>query len=300
MGGMQSPKFDRLTEEIWLWCMQRDLWVSASHVPGKNNLQAERVSGTLTIIMNIFFVKTFFLSFVELWGKPAIDLFASRLNAQLSCYASWKPDPGASSEYCFFAFPPFSMHPRCQQKIEQEEAEGILVVPNWPTQPWYPWLLPVEKTIYQPYIRNWIQHCQQRSVDPTIATVGQALEFLLGLFQKGLGYSALNTARCVLSCIIQTRNMVSFGSQPLVVRFLTALGFPNQLRPSLPRYVEIWNVQVVLNILADLHPPSKLSLWKLTLELAMLVSLVCGQRAQSIQLLDMNCLSQTETKSFRM
>ena len=33
--------------------------------------------------------------------------------------------------------------------------------------------------------------------------------------EKGLGYSALNTARSALSCIIQSKNIVSFGSQPL-------------------------------------------------------------------------------------
>ena len=26
--------------------------------------------------------------------KPPFDLFVSRLNAQVSCYASWRPDPG--------------------------------------------------------------------------------------------------------------------------------------------------------------------------------------------------------------
>ena len=37
---------------------------------------------------------------------------------------------------------------------------------------------------YQPYITQWIQHCHQRSLDPTNPTVGQALEFLLQLFKK--------------------------------------------------------------------------------------------------------------------
>ena len=29
------------------------------------------------------------------WGKPSIDLFASRLNFQLRPFVSWKPDPEA-------------------------------------------------------------------------------------------------------------------------------------------------------------------------------------------------------------
>ena len=50
-----------------------------------------------------------------------------------------------------------------------------------------------------------------------------------------------------------------------------------------------------VKFLANLHPPSKLTLRELTLKLVMLVSLVSGQRGQSIQLLDINCMSQTET-----
>ena len=122
--------------------------------------------------------------------------------------------------------------------------------------------------------------------------MGQALEFLLQLFKKGLGYSALNTARSALSCIIAPVNMASFGAQPLVIRFLKGV---YDTRPSVPRYVETWDVKVVLKFLSNLHPPSKLSLRELTLKLVMLVSLVSGQRGQSIQLLDINCMSQTET-----
>lgn len=94
---------------------------------------------------------------------------------------------------------------------------------------------------YQPYIRKWIQHCCQRDIDPTNSTVGQALDFLLERFKKGLGYSALNTARSALSCIIAPKNMVSFGSQPLVVRFLKGV---YESRPSVPRYVETWDVKL--------------------------------------------------------
>ena len=39
------------------------------------------------------------------------------------------------------AFPPFSLILRCLKKIEMEEGEGIITVPVWPTQPWYPKLM---------------------------------------------------------------------------------------------------------------------------------------------------------------
>ena len=91
-----------------------------------------------------------FSELCEIFGTPDIDLFASRLNAQLYRYISWKPDPGSESvdaflvdwqPYFFYACPPFSLVGRCLCKIENDQAEGILIAPKWPTQPWFPKLL---------------------------------------------------------------------------------------------------------------------------------------------------------------
>ena len=84
------------------------------------------------------------------YGMPSIDLFASRINRKVPRYVSWRPDPGAQfvdafsfswSQEQFYAFPPFSLILRCLKKIEMEEGEGIIIVPVWPTQPWYPKLM---------------------------------------------------------------------------------------------------------------------------------------------------------------
>ena len=83
-------------------------------------------------------------------------------------------------------------------------------------------------------------------------------------FKKELGYSALNTARSALSCIIQSKKYCVF--------WLPAIGF-------IHRYVKTWNIKVVLQFLANLHSPSKLTLKELTLKLVMLDTLVSGQPA---------------------
>ena len=69
--------------------------------------------------------KRAFTKIVQTFGKPEIDIFASRLNAQLERYVSWLPDPGAEAvdafslnwaNFDFYAFPPFcllsKMHPK--------------------------------------------------------------------------------------------------------------------------------------------------------------------------------------------
>lgn len=81
----------------------------------------------------------------QLWGPFENDLFASRLNKQVDDYISWKPDPEARAVDAFsvvwykhsYAFPPFVLIDRCLQKITEEEAEGVLIVPMWPTQTYY-------------------------------------------------------------------------------------------------------------------------------------------------------------------
>ena len=102
MGGMQSLQCDRLTnKEIWLWYMQREISISASHMPWKSNILADKASGKFHCNTAWMPRPDLFWSIAQKWGTPDIDLFASRLNAQLPCYVSWKPDPGASSK-CFF------------------------------------------------------------------------------------------------------------------------------------------------------------------------------------------------------
>ena len=65
--------------------------------------------------------------------EPPFDRFVSKLNAQVTCYASWRPDPGATyvdvfsitQEQFSYAFPLFSLIAQCLHKIVRVEAEGM-------------------------------------------------------------------------------------------------------------------------------------------------------------------------------
>ena len=88
---------------------------------------------------------------VSNWGKPKIDLFASRMNYQIQCYCSWKSDPFAEYVDAFllnwrnfesvYLFPPFSLLSSCTQKLRMDQAKGIVIAPLWPTQPWFTQLM---------------------------------------------------------------------------------------------------------------------------------------------------------------
>ena len=45
------------------------------------------------------------------------------------------------SQERFYAFPPFSLILRSLQKIEMDKGKGVMIVPVWATQPWYPKLM---------------------------------------------------------------------------------------------------------------------------------------------------------------
>ena len=121
------------------------------------------------------------------------------------------------------------------------------------------------------------------------------LDFLTELYNTGLDYSAINTARSAISSILLSTGAVSFGSRPLVVRFLR--GVYNS-RPSLPRHTEIWDVRIVLDKLREMSPASTLALKELTYKLVMLIALVSAQRGQTIPLLNIKNMSKTGSSYF--
>ena len=92
-------------------------------------------------------------------------MFSSRLNFQVKCYVSWEPDPNAYAvdtftldwgEYFSYMSPPFSVIPQVLQKIEEDQAKVLLIVPQWETQAWYPKLarLLVAKPVLLPQASN--------------------------------------------------------------------------------------------------------------------------------------------------
>ena len=150
MGGSKSSRCNGLAKQMWEWCNQRHIWISAAHLPGKQNTIADFQSRKFNDQTEWMLNKNMFKQIIQIMGVPKVDLFASRLNNQLPNYVSWLPDPGAMAVDAFsldwgplefYAFPPFCLIGRCLQKVNHEKAEGLLIAPNWPTQPWYPLLM---------------------------------------------------------------------------------------------------------------------------------------------------------------
>lgn len=147
MGSVQYPHLNDVAKEIWQWCERRKLVVFASYINTKENREADILSRKKFIDTEWELCDLAFQKIVDNFGQPSIDLFASMCNAKCPVYVSWKNDPDAWavdaftiswSNVLFYAFPPFALILKMLQKIIHDKAEGIVVVPYWPTQPWFP------------------------------------------------------------------------------------------------------------------------------------------------------------------
>ena len=116
--GGNTQKCNTIAPDIWLWCYENNNWITACHLPGVLNTQADLESRSIHDNMEWKLHLILFNKICVKWGIPEIDLFANRLNNQLDRYISWKPDPGAMAvdafaldwhKIKFYAFPPFNM-----------------------------------------------------------------------------------------------------------------------------------------------------------------------------------------------
>ena len=105
------------------------------------------------------------------------------------------------------------------------------------------------------------------------------------MFEKGLGYSSINTARSALSALGLKFDSILVGQHPLIIRYLRGVF---NLRPCRPKHTCIWDVQLVFNLLRTLSPVKFISLKDLTMKLTMLLALVNATRIQSVHLICLN------------
>ena len=146
---------------------------------------------------------------------------------------------------------------------------------------------------YHTYLGKWNQYCRDKNIDVFQPGVTNGIEFLVSLYKSGLGYSAINTARSALSSILVLEDGVKFGEHPLVARCMKGIF---ELKPALPKYTEIWDVNIVLGYLRAAAPLRSLSLKQLTLNLTMLLCLTTGQRGQTIHKFDVNYIQEMDDR----
>ena len=145
-GGTHSRKLNFLARCIWVWCVRHNFWLTASHIPGPDNVIADFFSRNFKEHIEWCLNREVFLEICNRFGEPDLDLFASRLDRQILNFVSWFPDPEALMTDTFsfswapffsYGFPPFCLLNKLLAKIRSDSAMGIFILPVWPTQPWF-------------------------------------------------------------------------------------------------------------------------------------------------------------------
>ena len=173
MGGIKFPYLNQVTKELWEWCIHRNIWVFAEYIASKENV-ADFDSRISNIDTKWELSHQAFSKILEVFGIPNIDLFVTRSNCKCSKFCSWQKDPECFAVNAFtiswknfywYAFPPFSLIPRVLKKVREEKSRGIIVVPFWDTQPWYPLFLELcsyNKITFKPDLNLLLSPCRSQ------------------------------------------------------------------------------------------------------------------------------------------
>ena len=150
MEGTRAQSLVQPACQLWQWCLQRGITLSAEYLPGANNGIGDEESRTMQSSAEWMLNVQVFKCIIQVMGPCQINLFATCLNHQLDHYLSWRPDPFTIATDAFqitwidcqgYAFPHFSLVGKCLQEIHREESMVVLVAPVWESKSWYPYLL---------------------------------------------------------------------------------------------------------------------------------------------------------------
>ena len=148
---------------------------------------------------------------------------------------------------------------------------------------------------YQKCFRKFSTWIHKWKNDYSKVTVTAISDFLLFLFNSetpsGNKYTgeALNTYRSAIAYFMKL-DFPNLASHPALSRLFESF---YKIRPTFPRYPVTWDVGKVLKYLATWHPPSSLTLKKLTLKTVALIALTSCDRAQTIHALRVDKVSVT-------
>jgi len=145
---------------------------------------------------------------------------------------------------------------------------------------------PQTQKSYDVYLKKWVSYCKEHNIEPYQASHQQGIEFLTRLFHKeNREYGYIAAARSALSAVLPKEGTESFGKSDSVSKLLRGVF---KLRPSIPKHVVVYDPDSILNHMISLPGNKQLDLEILTKKLVTLLALLSGQRAQTINALNLN------------
>ena len=148
------------------------------------------------------------------------------------------------------------------------------------------------KSTYKAPWKRWCGWCAKREIDPISTTVENIANYLAEE-QKRVGFSWLGITRSAISAYHNAIDGKPVGQHPLIADIMASALSD---KPPVPKYVDTWNVDVVLNYLQDLGPNVSLTQKQLTLKVTMLMALVSACRGQELKVLNLENMVRSRDK----
>lgn len=132
---------------------------------------------------------------------------------------------------------------------------------------------------YDAVLSIWKGYCDDKGGDWLRPSIDMCVDFLAGLHAAGKSYSAINVARSALSAVVTVPDGMSVGEHRMVRRLMKGIFVS---KPPTKRPCIVWDVNVVLKFLREQGPAEELSLRDLSHYVVTLLSLLTGQRCQTL------------------
>ncbi|XP_071995315.1 uncharacterized protein [Engystomops pustulosus] len=181
-GGTKSKTLTVLSHQIFRWAETYLLSLSAIHLKGTENIEADFLSRVKLDLHEWLLNLETFREICYIWGTPTLDLFATHLNNKSSKYFSLDPRGSPTGLDAFshswgsglvYAFPPITLIPRILQRLRTEQVLMVLIAPYWPKRSWFPVIqeLAIANPVHLPYRQDLLLqgplyvHCTVKTYD---------------------------------------------------------------------------------------------------------------------------------------
>ncbi|KAA6375872.1 MAG: hypothetical protein EZS28_028599 [Streblomastix strix] len=145
--GSAAVALVKLTDSILETAEDLNLQLHTFHIPDKLNVIQDSLSRFRTTGYYQNFQDILTEALFGLQVRPSIDMFANRRNRKFKRFMTLLLDNWATGQDCLLyswtgevsnLHPPTPMIQATFNKAKQEGVPAVIVVPNWPSQPWWP------------------------------------------------------------------------------------------------------------------------------------------------------------------
>lgn len=158
--GSPKPELHKIAVSVFCFCKENNISIFPEWVPRELNKYADQISKN-TDFDDWYTSSNFFRFMDQVWGPHSVDSFASSENTHLSRFNSkfFVPNTEAVDAFSIswvgennWLVPPISLVSKTIQHLLACNAHGTLVVPFWPSSPFWPFLF-VDAHVSQPYVK---------------------------------------------------------------------------------------------------------------------------------------------------